>query len=293
MCVPFNELPSEAIGEANPEDEKKIIREKILNKSDCKDFVKDPELMKLLRALGSDLNINAFALNWFYEDGRVNTDVEEANYLMTRVVKRLSIEDPNDKPTKINFYLTSTEFEHELYGDCAKHFKKRLRLDNSTNQSLMVLRNVVMSPFATVKGTLSKAETAFCEVVEDEVKVSPVKKKKVSEAAANVLKWGLIMMQKCRERNSDAADYHDFLIHGQESICLSYRTMFHVGSHRRQVILAVKFDDAGYKAYLAAWGKTEDALVLKSAEKIPLTNLLRRAKDSERIFLGNLTTESK
>lgn len=184
MCVPFNELPSEAIGGANPEDEKKIIREKILNKSDSKEFVNDPELMKLLRALGSDLNINAFALNWFYEDGRINTDVEEANYLMTRVVKRLSIEGPNDKPTKINFYLTSTEFEHELYGDCAKHFKERLQLDPSTHASLMVLRNVVMSPFSMVKGTLSKAETAFCEVVEDEVKVSS----EVADPAANVLK---------------------------------------------------------------------------------------------------------
>lgn len=101
------------------------------------------------------------------------------------------------------------------------------------------------------------------------------------------------MAQKCRERNSDVPDYHSFLIHGKESICLSYRTMFHIGSHRRQVILAVDFDTDGLEAYRDAWGKTEDALVLKSAEKIPLTNLLRRAKDSKPTFLGNLTTKSK
>ncbi|KAK0625573.1 putative L-aspartate decarboxylase [Lasiodiplodia hormozganensis] len=267
MCVPFNEFPSETTAGVNPQFEKNIIRKQILDKSDSKEFVKNPELMKLLRALGSDLNINAFALNWKYGDGTANTDVEEANYLMTRVVRRLSIEDPNDKPTKINFYLTSTEFEHELYGDCAKHFKERLQLDSSTNASLMVLRNVVMSPFATVKGTLRKAETAFCEVVEDEVK-------------------------KCRERNSDAPDYHSFLIHGQQSICLSYRTMFHIGSHRRQVILAVDLDADGLEGYRTAKGKTEDFLVLKSAEKIPLTTLLDGAKDSKPTFLGNLTTKS-
>lgn len=101
-----------------------------------------------MRDLGSDLNINAFAINFRYSDGRLNEDVEEANYLMKRVIESLSVDSPDDDPTKIPLYLTSTEFSDELYGNCKKHFMERLGLENS-RQDLMVLRNVVMSPFPT------------------------------------------------------------------------------------------------------------------------------------------------
>ena len=101
-----------------------------------------------MRALGSDLNINAFALNFKNtHDNKLNDDVEEANYLMRRVIEELSVDSPTDDPTKIPLYLTSTEFSNELYGDCKKHFMKRLGLDENDQQDLMVLRNVVMSPF--------------------------------------------------------------------------------------------------------------------------------------------------
>lgn len=170
MCIPFNMLPSEAAGGSGVDAEKKRIRSEILEKENA-DIVRDESAMKLLRSLGSDLNINAFALNWYDEKGNPNEDVEEANYLMERVVKRLSIETPDDKPTKIPFYLTSTEFEHELYGDCAANYKRRLGLDASTQQPVMVLRNVVMSPFPTTRGFLKTVEKTFLDVVKEEVEV--------------------------------------------------------------------------------------------------------------------------
>jgi hypothetical protein len=94
-------------------------------------------------------NINAFALNFRHAptgretQGRLNEDVEEANYLMQRVVESLSVDSPTDDPTRIPLYLTSTEFSDELYGDCKRRFMKRLGLKDST-QDLMVLRKVVM-----------------------------------------------------------------------------------------------------------------------------------------------------
>ena len=51
----------------------------------------NPEIMVYLRELGSDLNVNAVALNWYREDGSINDEIEEANYLMKRVVDQLSI----------------------------------------------------------------------------------------------------------------------------------------------------------------------------------------------------------
>ena len=159
------------------DEEKQKIRERIFNKSNQEIIDEDAaratedKAMVLLRALGSDLNINAFALNFRYSDGTVNDDVEEANYLNRRVVEVLSVDSPEDDPTKIPFFLTSTELEHELYGECAQHFKKRLGLAQD-ELSLFVLRNVLMTPFPTEGNFIDKMVNIFQGVVEKEVEVT-------------------------------------------------------------------------------------------------------------------------
>lgn len=187
VCVPLNLLPAERKAMEDPrttletsakavEEEKQKIREQILGKSNQQiiddDAERAPEdkAMVLLRALGSDLNINAFALNWKYSDGMLNDDVEEANYLNRRVVEELSVDSPEDDPTKIPFYLTSTEFEHGPYGKCAQHFKKRLGLAQD-ELSLVVLRNVLMTPFPTEGNFIEKMVRIFQEVIEKQVQV--------------------------------------------------------------------------------------------------------------------------
>ena len=179
IVVPFNLLPSEkAKGstEQKVEEERQKIRDRILTKSN-KELVEedaqrpaDDQAMVLLRALGSDLNINAFAINFRYSDGTINTDVEEANYLSKRVVERLSIDSPEDDPTTFEFFLTSTEFTQSLYGKCADTFKRRLKLEVD-NTDLFVLRNVVMSPFPTEGNFIDKMAGVFRKIVEEEVEV--------------------------------------------------------------------------------------------------------------------------
>ena len=180
--MPFNELPSELLPDSTPamvEAEKARIRREIVGKTNAEIIHEDIErpddqkAIKLMRDLGSDLNINAFALNFRYSDGTVNTDVEEANYLMQRVVQAFSVDSPDDDPTKIPLYLTSTEFSDELYGDCKAHFMQRLQLDESA-QDLMVLRNVVMSPFPTERSFIRELAKTFYERVEIETAVSHV-----------------------------------------------------------------------------------------------------------------------
>lgn len=183
VCVPFNELPSERDpnrSERKVENEKRRIRKEIINKPNSQIIAEDrnrkPEAKatKLMRALGSDLNINAFALNFRNRhDNKLNDDVEEANYLMKLVIEELSVDSPDDDPTKIPLYLTSTEFSDELYGDCKKHFMKRLGLEEDNTQDLMVLRNVVMSPFPSDGLFIhTLVSGVFKKVVEDATKVS-------------------------------------------------------------------------------------------------------------------------
>ncbi|KAM7198694.1 Pyridoxal phosphate-dependent transferase [Naviculisporaceae sp. PSN 640] len=274
ICVPFNMLPSEATGD--PEqvaEEKERIRTEILSKTNAEIVANDTErkTMTLLRALGSDLNINAFALNWRHADGTLNTDVEEANYLMSRVVSRLSVDSPDDNPTKIPLYLTSTEFSKKDYGRCVTTFKRRLGLETESAESLMVLRNVVMSPLTSLSTRgdfINMLGETFREVIEEEVRI-------------------------CQKRNEDTADHHSFLTHGTEQIFLSYRSMFHIAKHRHQIILAAEFDEAGAEVYRDVKGNTEEEVVLKTAHKIDLQALLKEV-DSENgaTFLGNLATAS-
>ncbi|KAK4225958.1 pyridoxal phosphate-dependent transferase [Podospora fimiseda] len=283
LCVPFNPIPSEKAGDSKiaQEEERARIRTEILTKSNTEILAADaakppgaPKTMALLRALGSDLNINAFAINWKYEDGTPNKDVTEANYFMTRVVSKLSVDNPDDKPTEIPLYLTSTKFEHEYYGECAQNYKRRLHLDDSSHEELMVLRNVVMSPLATFTTNgdfINMLGKIFTEVVDKEVQVM-------------------------RARNDSRPDYHSFLTRGTEGkIFLSYRPMFHLAKHRLQTILEVAFvNKKDEQIYRQLKQNSEEEIVFKTSDKIDLLKLLAAVKPGQKSpeLQGNLTTKS-
>ena len=182
VVIPLNELPSE-VKNGTPEEveaEKQKIRDRILQKtnaeivSEDESRSKDDKALTLLRALGSDLNINAFSTNWRYADGTLNDDVEEANYFNQRVIERLSVDSPEDDPTKIPFFLTSTTFKILEYGDCAQHFKKRLGLYED-QEDLFVFRNVVMSPWPTDGNFIARLIVEFKKVLNEEVQVYNVR----------------------------------------------------------------------------------------------------------------------
>jgi hypothetical protein len=176
--IPMNKLPSEMKGLSPKEieEERQLIRDTILTKTNAEIVKSDKEkkTLALLRALGSDLNINAFALNFRLTpgpNGKWNDDVEEANYLMSRVIERLSVDSPSDDPSALEFVLTSTMFSKKLYGECASTFKDRLGLVDD-ERDLMVLRNVVMNPFPSVGSCIRDLSEVFERVVKEEVAVS-------------------------------------------------------------------------------------------------------------------------
>ncbi|KAL4924073.1 uncharacterized protein BDV17DRAFT_295795 [Aspergillus undulatus] len=266
ICVALNRLPAEVNG-GDIEGQKKFIREQVLHKSNQEIVANDESThtMTLLRALGSDLNINAFSLNWRYEDGRLNDDIEEANYLMVRVVKELSISSPNDEPAKMDFFLTSTEFKHEEYGNCAELFMDRLGIARS-KQNLMVLRNVVMSAFPTEHELINQLVTRFRAVVEDAVKV-------------------------CRDRNAIRADIHRFYIQGTADTYFIYRPRFQEARFRRQLILKGRFDQTGFQAYVKA--KARGVVYLNTSDETCLETLLNEVNNNgEATFQGNLVNRN-
>ncbi|OJJ31330.1 hypothetical protein ASPWEDRAFT_747212 [Aspergillus wentii DTO 134E9] len=253
ICVPFNRLRCEK-DDGKPfsspefEEERNWIREHILGKENG-EIMKNNDAMERLRELGSDLNINAFALNWYYEDGTLNTDLEEANYLMKRVVDRLSIISADTDPSQIPLYLTSTKFEPKLYGKCAQNFMSRLGV-KPCKQDLFVLRNVVMSPFPTQQNFIGELMECFEEVVRDEVK-------------------------NCRKRNSKDAHDAKFIIRGTKQVYLDLQTSFHTATLRQQLIVAADLL-GNLKAHYDSLvdDKPEETMILEAAEKIDLKAMI-------------------
>lgn len=127
--------------------------------------------MDELCALGSDLNINAFACN-FRINGKTNEDVEEANYLNNRIFKRLSMTKVKTLPKDVPLFLSSTVFAYKDYGQRVKNFERRLGLEIESDQDLFVLRNVCMSPFQTAGNFCQSIADTFQSILEEEIEVS-------------------------------------------------------------------------------------------------------------------------
>ncbi|CAF3488065.1 unnamed protein product [Fusarium graminearum] len=265
MCIPFNMLPSENHGNkkflsTSVMNERKKIRDLIIGKTDTEIF-ESKEAMKIIRDLGSDTNINCFTFNWKDKDGILNTDLEEANYLMKRVVDRLSITSPNTDPSTIPIYLTSTQFLPEDYGKCAHKFMERMGVHKS-DQSLFVIRNVVMSPFPTKKDFISTIMHDLENVVIEEVK-------------------------KCRERNDPGAKKLQFLVQGSPNapeVYLVFQASFHSVTRRQQVILSAELDGTLTNFYQKSLEDSHDTvLMLETTDELFVVDVISGIPDGTQL----------
>jgi hypothetical protein len=190
IVVPFNMLPTERnnAGPKAVEDQKTLIEKRILGVSN-EDLMRDSVAADLLKDLGSDLMINAFACN-FRVDGEENTDVvsnyessllrdaggltlrkEEANYLNKRIFKRLSVSTVYDAVKERPLFLTESTFAQDVYGDCLRNYKRRLQLGENAGGDLVSLVNVTMNPWPTDYPFLRDLAETFKRVADQEVEV--------------------------------------------------------------------------------------------------------------------------
>ncbi|KAF7179940.1 hypothetical protein CNMCM7691_008992 [Aspergillus felis] len=277
VCVPFNLLNEERMkgekpenpGGEYPKDGKSFFTEKVLQKrqqireaiinQDNAEIQEDEYNIEVLRELGSDLNINAFALNWYDEDGNLNTDLEEANYLMKQVVDKLSITSPNTEPAEIPLFLTSTKFEPKLYGKCVRRFMNRLGV-KPCEEDMFVIRNVVMSPFPTQGDFVGRLMKDFEKVIIEKVQV-------------------------CRERNKKGSRNVKFLVQGNTKVFLVLQTSFHWATLRQQVIVEGQLDDRLHEKYTGL--RTDypgDTIILESEKEIDLEAELKKLASGSTSF---------
>ncbi|KAF8824088.1 hypothetical protein HHX47_DHR9000097 [Lentinula edodes] len=230
---PLNLLPAEINGiPEEVEAQKELIRKKILSVPN-RELVNDKETWKLVVEMGSDLSINAFAVN-FKLGNVVNEDIVEANYLNKRIFDALSITDANTdkKPPLI---LTSTVLAQKSYGECLLKFKDRLGLKGS--QDLYTLVNVVMSPWPTASGLTAEIAQSLQETI--------VKEREVSVY-----------------RNTLTEDYHAFVMQGTDKLYFVHLPMFNMENHRHQLIITGVISAEMRTIYIEEREKNPDTVYL-------------------------------
>ncbi|KAF3762117.1 pyridoxal-dependent decarboxylase conserved domain protein [Cryphonectria parasitica EP155] len=227
IVVPLIRLPAEKEGgdQQKIEEQKDYIRKRILGVSN-ENLIKDKEAVKLLKKLGGDLMINAFACN-FKIDGKPNRNVVEANYLNERIFKRLSVTSMDDIVAERPLFLTQSKFGDKKYGSCLRHYKRRLQLNDGRGGAqgdLTFLVNVTMSPWPTDSSFLSELTESFRKIAEEEV-------------------------ERCILRNKITKSIHGFVMQGLEQVFLVHLPMFNMANHRWQLILAADLPAAAKEQY--------------------------------------------
>lgn len=128
--------------------------------------------------------------------------------------------------------LTSSVFGEEAYGTCLQTFKKRLQLSDgqeATRGDLRFLVNVTMCPWTSDGPFMNNLVSSFRHVAMEEIK-------------------------RCKIRNEIKPGLHTFVMQGLDNIFLVHLPMFHMASHRWQLIITADFPPnvhARYKALRA------------------------------------------
>ncbi|KAE9396101.1 PLP-dependent transferase [Gymnopus androsaceus JB14] len=230
-----------------------------LNSTNAK--VEEQKTMTLIRQMGSDLSINAFAIN-FKLDGQPNRDVVCGNDLNRRIFERLSIVSPTQTLKDKPLFLTSTVFSQKNYGSCLRTYKRRLGLDASSNLDLYSLINVVMSPFPTENEFTAKIIEALGEVIKEEAETS--------------VSW-----------NTVSPDFHGFVMQGTDRLYLVHFPMFNMASHHYQLIITGELPPAEMEKYVKAREENPGQLyTLANVKKEELSTLLKSRRFKARVDKG-------
>ncbi|KAF8877174.1 pyridoxal-dependent decarboxylase domain protein [Infundibulicybe gibba] len=260
VVVPFNMLPAEAegLGPQAVEEQKQFIRKRILDSVSNIDLYNDKDAWRLVEELAGDLMINAFACN-FRINGKINNDVDEANFLNSRIFSRLSIQSEGDKVRECPLILTSTTLKQKEYGECLSKFKERLGLKKD-DKDLFVLVNVTMSPWSTKNDFLQTLADGFKNVANEEVRV-------------------------CLYRNMATSDLHGFVMQGTDKLHLVHLPMFNMENHRHQTIITAELPEDVKKKYVyTKKGNPSHFFILGTAEKELFTKIIQEGAEFKAVI---------
>jgi hypothetical protein len=106
--------------------------------------------MDLLKQLGSDQIIITYAFNFKEPDGTLNRDPVRANQFNHKIFERLSLSPDPEHNKNVEFIITTSQFEPEVYGEeFVRTFMRRLGVDESKLITMNFLSSTTMCPWLT------------------------------------------------------------------------------------------------------------------------------------------------
>lgn len=147
IIVPLPRLPAERRGGDASTELRRVFE--LIDQQKTADIENNPEAMALLREIGPDENILAYALNFRLADGTINTSLKAANDLNKALYDHMSI-DPGDNIYSYDMIVSTTDLDPAAYGpQFMADYQRRLGLSPVPGQAVTVLRSVVMDPWLT------------------------------------------------------------------------------------------------------------------------------------------------
>ncbi|CCO32116.1 L-2,4-diaminobutyrate decarboxylase Short=DABA decarboxylase [Rhizoctonia solani AG-1 IB] len=255
IVIPMNPIPAERNGGSQEEIQKQreYIRDHIVCRPNL-ELVRDDKAMALVREMGSDLSINAFACNFRLANGEINQDVVESNYLNTRIYERLSVTKIEDNIFDKPLFIMSTSMEQKVYDVCCNNLKRRLGVVG--DQDLEILVNCVMSPFPTVSNFTKSVADDFKTIAHEEI-------------------------ERCLFRNTVTEDDFRFILQGTDKPYLTLLPMFNMANYRHQLILSCEIPANVMDIYRAERAKDPSATFFVGTTKdVKLDSILAGSFDA-------------
>jgi glutamate/tyrosine decarboxylase-like PLP-dependent enzyme len=162
-AIPVPRLPTERQGGDGSADRKRIAD--LIDRQSGAQIRENSAALALLKEIGPDQNILAYAFNFYDREGVLNTDLEMANRLNRAIYDHLSIK-PGDDIYGHPMIVSTTDLDAAAYGPAfIEDYKRRLGVTGSTGTSVTVLRSVVMDPWVS-----DTSAGSFIDILEAEIR---------------------------------------------------------------------------------------------------------------------------
>lgn len=130
------------------EELKNFVRQNIVGQSN-ETIAQNADAMCVLQEIGSDVLINSFVVNYRQANGEWNTSLENCKKLNQMLFEKFSITTAQDDTTeKVEFIITKSELNTNLYKKPLTTIAKNLSLETKDDFSLNFIINTIMQPWA-------------------------------------------------------------------------------------------------------------------------------------------------
>jgi hypothetical protein len=163
VCVPVPRLYGGIPGDDQAE-KLAYVRDQ-LNGRSLDAIAADPQALSVMKEIGPDQNILAYAFNFKQIDGSLNQNLAKMNRLNESIYELLSLK-PGQDIYGYDLIVSTTEFDVAAYGHAfVDGLKHRLGIPLSEQGGVRVLRSTIMNPWVA-----DESQESFVDLFENQLR---------------------------------------------------------------------------------------------------------------------------